>query len=142
MYSAGGAGGGHLNGLPLALLEALEQLVAANVQVVGPVGGGCIHRAHQLRSAAGSFFLKWSTAADGGSMLAAEAYGLRLLADADATVRVPDVIGVGGGQDGCPAFLLLEWIESSGGFDQAAAGRMMASLHQAAAGDAYGLDDG
>jgi len=106
--------------------------------VEGPVGGGCIHRAHKLRSADGFFFLKWSTAADGGLMLAAEAYGLRLLAEAQ--VRVPSVIGQGDGQDGCPAFLLLEWIESRAGFDQAAAGRMMAILHQAAAGDVYGLD--
>lgn len=73
-------------------------------------------------------------------MLAAEAYGLGLLAGADAAVRVADVIGVGDGADGCPAFLVLEWIETSGGFDQAAAGRMMARLHQAAAGKAYGLD--
>jgi fructosamine-3-kinase len=129
-----------IHGVPEALVDALVQLIGADVRVEGAVGGGCIHRAHKLRSSQGLFFLKWSTAAAGGAMLAAEAYGLGLLAAADAAVRVPDVIGLGEGADDCPAFLVLGWVETSGGFDQAAAGRMMARLHQAGAGDAYGLE--
>lgn len=72
-----------------------------------PVGGGCIHRAWRLETAAGPVFLKTNAAA-AEWMLAAEADGLAGLAEAGA-LRVPTVLGHGVAAG--LAWLALEWLE-------------------------------
>lgn len=125
--------------LPPALLQALEYAVGPDVRAQGRVSGGCIHHAHKIRSQQGRYFLKWSSEPGGSGMLQSEAFGLKLLGAADDGVRVPQIITNQPAEDGCPAFVLLEWIESRGPVDQVACGRMLAKLHHSAPTDAYGL---
>jgi len=86
-----------------------------------PVAGGSICDAY--RSADGTTFVKSLRDAPDG-LFAAEAAGLRWLADAGA-LRVPEVVGVG------PDWIALEWIECAP--DEEALGRGLASLHAAGA---------
>ena len=81
---------------------------AVRIESVSPVGGGCISPTGRVTTDAGRiFFLKWGSPELPDALLAAEARGLRSLAEAGA-VRVPDVIAAGGD---APAWLLLEWLE-------------------------------
>lgn len=72
-----------------------------------PVGGGCIHRAQDVRAGARRYFLKLNDAA-ALPMFAAEADGLDALARCDA-FRVPRALAWG--EAGARAFLLLECLE-------------------------------
>lgn len=92
------------------------------------VGGGCINQAVRLSDGQRHFFVKLNSANRLG-MFEAEAEGLLALAAARA-VRVPAVItaGVAGSQ----AYLVLEYLEMSGGGDRQAAirlGEQLASMH-------------
>lgn len=71
------------------------------------IGGGCIHRAFELRAGERPYFLKLN-AADALPMFAAEADGLAALAICD-TFRVPQVLACGATGD--EAFLLLEHLQ-------------------------------
>ncbi len=70
------------------------------------VGGGCISPTARVETDAGPFFLKWGGSDLPAGLLAAEARGLRQLADA-GEVRVPDVVA----ESAKPGWLLLEWLE-------------------------------
>jgi protein-ribulosamine 3-kinase len=73
------------------------------------VAGGSISPSARIESAAGDVaFLKWSREPAGSAMFEEEARSLRILASTD-TVRVPDVLGLGGGGDGV-AWIMLEWL--------------------------------
>lgn len=80
---------------------------AATITGAHAVGGGCISPTARIMTDDGAFFLKWGGSHLPAGLLAAEARGLQLLADADE-VRVPRVIAV---SEGTPAWLLLEWLE-------------------------------
>jgi len=73
----------------------------------------------------------WFVKSGDGAMLTAEADGLEALA-ATATVRVPQVESVDGGDEGC---LVTEWLQLSGQSAQAAVrlGEALAGLHLAPA---------
>lgn len=123
--------------LPEDLTESLSLHLPAPVQGVTPVGGGCIHRAHRVHTAAGSFFVKYNALA-AAPMFAAELKGLELLAD---THTVPTPIPIASGSSTHHAFLLLQWVESGGqgsrfweGF-----GQRLALLHRVTA-PTYALD--
>jgi fructosamine-3-kinase len=106
------------------------------------VGGGCINNASRLQTASAVYLLKWNPAPLPG-MFSAEAKGLRLLAET-GPVRVPAVMAVREAGDDCPAFILLEWLEGSGG-SQAELGEQLAELHRRGTSPhqppAYGLDE-
>ena len=62
--------------LPTPLQEALTPHLPGPIISVSPVTGGCIHRALQLTTTSGPFFLKYNKVAD-APMFSTEADGLR-----------------------------------------------------------------
>ncbi|HEU5443862.1 MAG TPA: fructosamine kinase family protein [Steroidobacteraceae bacterium] len=95
------------------------------------VSGGSIHRTYRWRCGATPVFVKVADHG-GGSGLAAEATGLRTLADARA-VRVPRVLA--SGRAGANTFLALEWIESrpAGRAAEHRLGEQLAAQHRVTA---------
>ena len=83
------------------------------------VGGGCISQARHIRTERGEYFLKTHRT----NFFGAEAHGLGLLREAGA-LAIPRVLSVGSD------YILLEWIESSGGPRFEALGRGLAQLHR------------
>ncbi|MGZ4271040.1 MAG: fructosamine kinase family protein [Solirubrobacteraceae bacterium] len=122
-----------------ALADAVGAALGRKVRAARRVGGGSINDAYALDFAdGGRAFVKTRASAAPGEF-AAEAAGLRWLAEPGA-VAVPAVLGVGDDGDG-PRFLALEWIEQ-GALDAAGAeelGRGLAALHAAGA-PAFGAD--
>ena len=97
-----------MSGSPLerAVSEALGEPTA----IASQVSGGDINQAARATiRGGGPIFVKWNPSQPPG-MFAEEARGLRVLRDA-AGCRIPEVLAVGDGADGAPAFLVLEWIE-------------------------------
>jgi fructosamine-3-kinase len=125
-----------------AVEAALEERVGRAVAIgtASPVGGGCISPTARVETDAGDlFFLKWGGPGLPDGLLAAEAAGLRALADADA-VRVPGVVA--GGGEGQDAWLILEWLEPgrAGPSSWETLGRNLAALHQRRA-HRFGAED-
>jgi len=126
--------------LPPALSAALAAQLGAPVEAARPVYGGDINQAASFTCGGTPYFVKWSANAP-PAMFPAEAYGLRLLREA-GTLRVPGVIAQGNADGACPAFLVLEWIETGGArSDRAmeAFGAGLAELHRHTA-EQHGLD--
>lgn len=98
--------------LPAALRERLSGILGAPVEEVRPEYGGDINQAARIQVRGMAYFVKWHERAP-SQMFPAEAHGLRLLAGAGA-VRVPAVIAWSDAEDGCPGFLVLEYIETGG----------------------------
>ncbi len=128
--------------LPSPLSRALHQALGAPPRNVRAMHGGDINRAARFQASEGTYLVKWNPAPLPG-MFAAEAKGLVLLAEAQA-IRVPKPFVHAARTDGCPAYLVMEWIEPAGsGHGQHAAGitlgRGLAEQHRVTA-PAYGLD--
>jgi fructosamine-3-kinase len=118
---------------------ALGAALGADVLGRRPVSGGDVNEAHLVELADGRVvFAKTNRRAPRG-LFAAEARGLRWLAEARA-LRVPEVLAVSADED-AEAFLVLERIAPAPrrpGFDEAL-GRGLAALHRAGA-PGFGLD--
>ncbi|RPI93161.1 MAG: fructosamine kinase, partial [Chloroflexi bacterium] len=152
--------------LPPALRARLADLLGAPVEQEQPVYGGDINQSARFVCGRRPYFVKWNAQAP-ADMFPTEAHGLQLLDEARA-VRVPRVIAQGDASgssasgssasgnsasgnsasgssaDGdCPAFLVLEWIETGSkyGSGQALAdfGAALAAMHRHTA-DQHGLD--
>ncbi len=131
--------------LPSALRARLAELLGAPVEQEQPVYGGDINQSAQFTCGRRPYFVKWNEQAP-ADMFPTEAHGLQLLDEAHA-VRVPRVIAqgdaAGHAAGDCPAFLVLEWIETGSkyGSGQALAdfGAALAALHRHTA-DQHGLD--
>lgn len=128
--------------MPVALKTAISEALGATVTQDQPVYGGDINQAAHFRAGDTPYFVKWSDHAP-PTMFPAEARGLQLLADADV-LRVPAVIAQGDADGACPAFLVLEWIETGKGYadkrDAAETfGQGVALLHEHTDAS-YGLD--
>ncbi len=128
--------------IPAALREALEDRLGGRVEGGHPVYGGDINQAASFAVNGTRYFVKYSYQAP-PAMFPAEAAGLRLLAQAGA-VRVPAVIAQGDVEGACPAYLVLEWIETGEGSRSHDAvmedfGERLAALHRHT-GPHYGLD--
>lgn len=96
--------------LPAEVRSALEQRVG-RVEVGGSVGGGCIHPALRIESAAGPLFLKYGRGTAAG-FFAAEAEGLRQLAGATRRLRIPEVLHYQDADEGQgTGWIALEWLE-------------------------------
>ncbi len=126
------------------LPDALKSEIAARlgVQVVGtaPVGGGDISQAMRVDLADGQRVLvKWQSTPLPG-LFSAEQRGLDLLRSARA-VRVPEVLAHGEMVNDCPAFIVLEWLETGAKTTHSAEvlGRGLAALHRVT-GPSFGLD--
>ncbi len=126
--------------LPASLCERLAEILGAPVQHVRPEYGGDINQAARIEVGGTAYFVKWHAHAP-AQMFPAEAHGLRLLASANA-IRVPAVIAWGEAEGDCPAFLLLEYIETGGRATTQTMerfGAALAELHRHTA-EHFGLD--
>ena len=101
--------------LPTALRRAVEgQLeevgIHGGIEEMRPVSGGCVNPSLRLEVAGGErLFLKWN--GDAPDIFPKEAAGLGALRHAaEGRVRVPEVIGMGGGRKQAPGWLLMEFI--------------------------------
>ncbi|MBW2421543.1 MAG: fructosamine kinase family protein [Deltaproteobacteria bacterium] len=129
------------------LRSRLGEILGSSVAHCRGVSGGDIGESSVVELAGGErLFLKCYPGAAPG-MASAEARGLGWLAEARA-LRTPQVRAHGEAQDGLPAFLALEWIETGGpGADYAAdyaeeLGRGLAALHRTgAAGFGFAEDN-
>lgn len=123
-----------------ALRAALEQTLGASVSGARSLAGGDINDAFLVELADGRrLFVKTHRASPPG-MFAAEAKGLRWLADANA-IRIPEVIAAKEQSGAAPAFLILELLSPAkrvGDFDERL-GRQLAALHITGA-PSFGLD--
>ena len=126
--------------LPAALRDELARQIGAPVDNAQPAYGGDINQAARIEAGGASYFVKWN-ASSPSTMFPAEAYGLRLLAGANA-IRVPAVIAWADAGLPFPAYLLLEYVETGskrGDGVMAAFGQQLAALHRHTAGQ-HGLD--
>ena len=92
------------------VLASLEERLGRprGIADVRSVGGGCINPSARIEIDGGeAFFLKWN--ADHPGLFEAEADGLEALARVGGP-RIPEVMGVGSGDDGAPGWLLLEFV--------------------------------
>jgi len=135
--------------LPSPLNAALAGLLGAEPAQVQRIGGGDISNAARFEAGGRAYLVKWHgnpprPRPGWPDLFQAEARGLKLLRSAGA-LRIPVVYGVGSGEGEGPAYLLLEWLDSSRGANRQAVGealgRGLAELHRATA-PAYGLDHG
>jgi fructosamine-3-kinase len=94
------------------------------------MGGGCINQDYLLRDKNQSYFVKTNRASL-ISMFEAESAGLKEIANTD-TIRVPKDICLG--SFGSHSYLILEYIEMSGGGDMQLAGRQLAQMHKKISG--------
>jgi fructosamine-3-kinase len=90
------------------------------------IGGGCINQAYLLRDKNLSYFVKTNQASL-ISMFEAESAGLKEIANTD-TIRVPKDICLG--SFGSHSYLILEYVEMSGGGDMQLAGKQLAQMHK------------
>ncbi len=109
--------------------RALAAALGEELAELEPVAGGDLNDAYRARTTSGrTLFVKTADDARraGPQAYAAEAAGLRWLAEADA-LPVPDVLAVD------ERFLALEWVDGGGRADDAQLGRGLALLHRAGA---------
>ena len=128
------------------LHQALETVIAratgdgSSIRREARLGGGCISRAACLELADGRRFFFKSNADPLPGLFEREAEGLVALAGSGA-LRVPKVIGTGGGDGSSDPFIVMEMIESgrrSSDFSEQF-GRRLAELHRASTADLYGF---
>jgi fructosamine-3-kinase len=128
--------------LPPSLSDQLAATLGGPIEHTRTVHGGDINQAAHITCNGSSYFVKWHAKAP-PRMFPAEAHGLRLMA-ATGEIRVPAVIAQGDETGGCPAFLVLEWIDlgnkrGTGRDTMAQFGEQLAAMHRHHA-DQYGLD--
>jgi fructosamine-3-kinase len=120
-------------------LAALEASLGPIVQAT-PVGGGDISQAVRLRLAGGETVLvKWQTRPVPG-LFTAEQQGLELLRSA-GVLRVPRVLACHEATTTVPAFIALEWLDTTAksAHSATALGHGLAALHRHTAAR-FGLD--
>jgi fructosamine-3-kinase len=93
----------------VALAIWLQQQLGVELQGQRPVGGGCIHRAWELRLADGRRLFAKTNGAALLPVLEAEADGLAALHQAADGLRIPQPLALG--QAAGEAVLVLEWLE-------------------------------
>lgn len=96
--------------LPVALADTVSAHLGHPIQKSTALGGGCIAHATRIETADGPFFLKYGRG-EVADTFDAEAAGLRALRKAKGALFIPEVLAVQPEEEGCPGFLLLEWIE-------------------------------
>ena len=130
-----------------ALYRAVEELITqvtgkeARIGGSGGVGGGCINTAEVVRLKDGRRFFVKSNPAPLPQMFEREAEGLAALAK-PGVIRVPRPLGTGGGQDGIPPFIVMEYIETGqrNGNTLREFGRQFARLHQETRSTRFGFE--
>src|SRR4051812_50115401 len=107
---------------------AVEAVTGRGVRSVQPISGGDINEAFKVQFEDESFAFVKTRADVGPGEYAAEAAGLRWLAEPGA-LRVPEVLGVS------DTVLVLDWVDEGRRGDPAAFGAGLASIHAAGADD-------
>ena len=110
----------------VSLETAVREATGREVRRVERVGGGDINEAFRVQFADESFGFVKTRADVAPGEYAAEAAGLRWLAEPGA-LRVPEVLGV------ADAVLVLDWVDEGGRGDPAAFGAGLAEIHAAGA---------
>jgi fructosamine-3-kinase len=113
-----------------SLSSAIEAAAGRAVRSAQRVGGGDINDAYKVQFADESFAFVKTRAGVAPGEYAAEAAGLRWLAEPGA-LRVPDVLGVS------DTVLVLDWVDEGSRGDPAAFGAGLAAIHAAGA-EAFG----
>jgi fructosamine-3-kinase len=117
--------------------EALAAALGEEVAELSPIPGGDLNRALRATLRGGTpVFVKTADDAAPGAY-AAEAAGLRWLAEADGGLPVPEVLAVDPDR-----WIALRWVEGGGRLDEAALGRGLAAVHRAGADRAGALPPG
>lgn len=96
--------------LPEALQVSIEENLGITIQSSHYCSGGDINQSAQLQTNDGYLFVKWN-ADSPPNMFSTEAQGLNILRETQ-TLRIPKVIAVQESTPSCPAYLVLEWLES------------------------------
>jgi fructosamine-3-kinase len=112
------------------LAEAVREVTGREVRGLERVGGGDINDAYRAQFADESFAFVKTRADVAPGEYAAEAAGLRWLAE-PGSLRVPEVLGCS------DTVLVLDWVDEGGRGDGAAFGAGLAEIHAAGA-DAFG----
>jgi|SRR5690606_14951415 fructosamine-3-kinase len=127
--------------LPPALRAALSDRLGGPLTGEQPVYGGDINQAARFSVNGTRYFVKWSQQSP-PAMFPAEADGLRRLGET-GEIRVPAVIALGEADGACPAYLVLEWIETDGARSHDATmedfGARLAAMHRHTASQ-HGLE--
>jgi len=118
----------------VSLAGAIRELTGREVRDLQRVGGGDINDAYRVQFADESFGFVKTRADVAPGEYAAEAAGLRWLAEPGA-LPVPDVLGVS------DELLVLDWVDEGGRGDVAAFGDGLAAIHAAGA-DEFGAPPG
>ncbi|RKQ91412.1 fructosamine-3-kinase [Solirubrobacter pauli] len=108
--------------------SAVEAVTGRTVRSLQPIAGGDINEAYKVQFEDESFGFVKTRAHPQPGEYAAEAAGLRWLAEPGA-LRVPDVLGV------ADDVLVLDWVDEGGRGDAAALGAGLAEVHAAGADD-------
>lgn len=133
--------------LPQALAETLATTLGQPITDARQIGGGYVSAVARVRAGRDQYVVKWfaqapTTPPGWVSPFAAEAYALEHIR-ATSTVHVPQVAAQGDAQNGCPPFILLEWIEEDSTARRGTAGetlgQQLAALHRVTT-SAYGWD--
>jgi fructosamine-3-kinase len=123
-----------------AELASVIKVRLGNIENIVPVGGGDISRAARVQLADDQRVLvKWHPNSPPG-LFSAERQGLELLR-ATKAMRVPQVLAHSEAEDGCPAYIVLEWLGRGSRSDRIAEllGQGLAELHRSTASN-FGLD--
>lgn len=133
--------------LKYPLFEEVSKILAEKngnrfqIKSAQKLGGGCIHHASKIETSVGNFFLKWN-ASGFSDVFEKEAEGLIELKNAGSELlKIPDVIAFKKIGE-TPGFLLLEYLESSGGDAKSdeKLGRGLAQIHRYSA-DNFGFNN-
>lgn len=133
--------------LPASLQAALQSTLGDNLRTIRLLGASDWSMAACVESQGQRFVVKWATNATAPppgwpSLLAAEAYGLRMLNGAQA-IKVPHVYVHAEHHAAHPAYLAVEWIDSPSKTDRQSIGQkfgeQLATLHRTSA-ESFGLD--
>lgn len=100
-----------MSGMTIALQHALFEALGVEIYGETLLGGGMINRAAVFETENGPVFVKWKEDAPPDFFLT-EADGLRRMQAAGA-LRTPEILAFAEAQAGAPAYLALEYIETS-----------------------------
>ncbi len=124
--------------IPSGLIECLDQVISQSGDPSGIVsstslGGGSINLAFRVQTRENRYMLKWGHNARPHYFLS-EKTGLDMIRETN-TIRVPWVLNAADQTEFCPAYILLEWIESpelgNGNFNHELLGHELAMMHLA-----------
>jgi fructosamine-3-kinase len=121
--------------------EAVSAALASDVVAMARLGGGDVAESYRVELTDGRVVFAKTHHRPPPGFFTTEAAGLTWLRE-PGHLLVPAVLAASDGDDGGPAFLVLEWIDEGGrSADEAAFGRALARLHRVGL-PRFGREDG